>query len=255
MTDAERIAELQRLAYGAGSDVADRARAERELAALREPSGRAVAVAVAPSGGRPSVPASDSETPPDERGGAWPDGIDPADDRVPAPAPSAPVVRVAGLAAAIALAIGFAGGLATGLNLAGAVSEPDVPDSELVFPLADPAEQGLPLEGSLAAEVFERAQSPSDLPESGSFVESMGFDAASIRKLASLPDGTSVHVARASDGDGICLFTELPEVGGGSSCTPEPVFPAGGVRVAYEQQGGDWLTVIWGADGALTVLD
>ncbi|GAA2030409.1 hypothetical protein GCM10009819_12660 [Agromyces tropicus] len=258
MPDANRIAELQRQAYGAGTDDEGRAAAAAELARIRsggghdahadEPSARAAT----PSGdgGSPTTDDVFDDLLLDADADAGADA-DAEGTRDGATTPTSMVVRVAALAAAVALAIGFAAGWATGLGIAGAANEPEVPDSSLVFPLSEPPPD-VALEDARAAAVFDREQEPSDVLSLEVSPESMGVDAGSTRLLATLPEGTSVFAGRAAGGDGICLLAERADVAASAGCTNEDAFPGGGLQLGFDLE-GDFITVTWDASGQVSV--
>ncbi|WP_353815264.1 hypothetical protein [Agromyces sp. SYSU T00266] len=165
--------------------------------------------------------------------------------------PNSTIVRVAAVAAAVALAIGFAAGWATALGIAGAATEPDVPDSSLVFPLSE-VPPDVALEDARAAAVFDREQEPSDLPSLEVAPEAMGVDGASTRLLTTLPDGTNVFAARAAGDAGLCLLAQGPDSSAAAGCTPDDAFPGGELRLGFDRE-GDFISVTWEATGAVSV--
>ncbi|MBM7503119.1 hypothetical protein ACFPER_06525 [Agromyces aurantiacus] len=256
MPNAERIAELQRAAYGAGASDAERAAAADELAALRR--GHAPASADGPSveGG----PSGAAATPAAAAAPASVTGTDVFDElREPARSPDGPthppasqVVRIGVLAGAIALVVGFGAGWLSGMqattNLSGQ-STGSAADDDVTFELADRDDPAaVPISEIQATDVFERAQAPEDLP---AFVDH-DLDSASYRRLATLPDGASVHAARSADGTQLCLQVELRDVGGASSCTVDGMFP--GTGLSTESAFGDVLhQVTWAPSGEVAI--
>ncbi|WP_438856156.1 hypothetical protein [Agromyces sp. M3QZ16-3] len=250
MPDARRIAELQRQAYGAGTDDDRRAAAAAELAMIRASGDPDPRVGDTTSA---SPTASSDEASAATHGDVF-DDLFHADTDGPRRAgttPNATIVRVAAVAAAVALAIGFAAGWATALGIAGAATEPDVPDSSLVFPLSE-VPPDVALEDARAGAVFEREQAEADIPSLVMPAESMGVDGDSTRLLTSLPEGTEVYAGRAVDGPGICLLAARGEQAAASGCTPDDAFPGGEIQLGFDLE-GDFITVTWGATGTVSV--
>ncbi|WP_401000119.1 hypothetical protein [Agromyces sp. GXQ0307] len=233
MSDGNRIAELQRLAYGAGTDDDAREAAADELHALRRAATRS-------GSNRPESPADVTGTPstPAAAASAALDA-DPFDALGIAGDPPLEEPRRAASAAlrwsvvvgAIALALGFGTGWIAGAqttDLAGG-SEGPIPDTALTFELergeASDAAEPVPLAEARAMAVFERAQVPEDLPG----FEDPTVDPATLRRVGTYPDGASIHVARSADSAQVCLLLDVREVGGMSTCTTDGLFPADGL--------------------------
>ncbi|MGR0320562.1 hypothetical protein [Agromyces sp. ZXT2-3] len=225
MSDGNRIAELQRLAYGAGTDDAVRVAAADELHRLRRRAAR-------PGSDGPGVEAANAPTVTMTAADADPfDALGVADDRPveePRGAPSA-AVRAGVLVGAIALALGFGAGWVSGAQAASDLAGGDVPDESLTFELAPSgsSETGdaVPLDEARAMAVFERTQVPEDVPDFGD----PSSDPATYRRVGSYPGGASIHVARSADSAQVCLMLDVREVGGMSTCTTDGEFPSGGL--------------------------
>ncbi|HEU4756687.1 MAG TPA: hypothetical protein VFS72_08505 [Agromyces sp.] len=251
MSNAERIAELQRIAYGAGATDVERATASAQLDALRRAASRVAGESAPP---RPDVkPGSPSS---DDPGTRAPDPLEAllAEEwpvvAVPDRPPSA-ALRSSVLAGVIALAVGFGAGWVSGSQTASELGGSSASDRDVTFEVAvaDEDRAPVPFDQAPAMAVFERPQVPEDLP---SFTDP-SLDAMSHRRLVTLPDGAAVHAARSPDGAQVCLLLDLPPVGGGSSCTSDGAFPAGGMQSETSFDGRSAYVVNWAASGEVSV--
>lgn len=254
MSSTERVAELQRIVYGAGATDGERAAAAGELEALRRAAAAGVEVGEATA--RPSA------TPlggPAATGGSPQADIDPFDGlgglgavAEEAPRPASNPVRVAAIASVIALAIGFGAGWLFGAQSAAELTVPGAsPDEDVTFdlePVQRPMQAAVPGEVT-ALEVFAQAQVPEDMP---SFVDP-AFDPTSFRRLAVLPDGSSLHAARPGAGSSqVCIHFDVPEVGAMSTCDDEDRFLVGGLLVEGGFS-GTFYRVAWNGSGEVSI--
>ncbi|MFE5670186.1 hypothetical protein ACFQ58_01125 [Agromyces sp. NPDC056523] len=250
MSSTERVAELQRIAYGVGASDGERAAAADELEGLRR---AAVPVEVddvhprdpvAPGAAISGSPSADPDADPFD-GVAGPG----ADADVPERSPSN-TVRWAALAGAVALAVGFGAGWLFGAQSAPTLDAPGAgQDGDVTFDLIDPDTARVPVENAPALAVFERAQVPEDIP---TFLDP-SIETASYRRLLTLPDGATVHAARAAGGTDFCVVVEHPDVGAGSACTGDGMFPPDGLWSEMSFDGDHSYRVTWPASGEVMV--
>ncbi|GAA1057727.1 hypothetical protein GCM10017608_01290 [Agromyces luteolus] len=268
MSEGDRIAELQRLAYGAGTDDAERAVAAAQLEEIRRGMvGAGAAKAVAgPAGSADERTVADAMD--DDARAEFEELLAPVltEGSGPPPATIGPstVMRVAGVAAGIALAIGFAAGWATGANFAGAESIPGIPDSSLVFPLDEPevapapagvpgAGAAIPVEETAAFRIFDREPTAQDLDMDPNLFGHLGMAPDGSRLLVTDAGGSTVHVALTAAGD-MCLAVRIDATQGMGACTSDGMFPGGeglGMRSSVPGLGlySAWLS----ADGTVAV--
>lgn len=253
MSSAERIAELQRLAYGAGATEVERATAAAELDALRRAASRAPGNAAPP---RPDT--RHGSLFPDHHGTRAPDLLDAllADegpDVHESDRTASAALRWSVLTGAIALAVGFGAGWVSGSQTASELTGPSASDGDVTFEVASSDGDGapVPFDQVPAMAVFVRPQVPADLP---AFTDPY-LDVLSYRRLVTLPDGAAVHAARSPDGAQVCLLLDLPMVGSGSSCTSDGAFPAGGMQSEISFDGRGAVIVNWDASGELSVTE
>ncbi|GGI45106.1 hypothetical protein [Agromyces flavus] len=220
--DEDRLARLQRAAYGADASDQARAAAATELAALRRASGRAGATEGVVE--RPVEPTADPT--PTARSGA------PA---APSTAPSASarhrrtasaVLLLAGVA--IGWAFGTVGGLvATSRTVPAAQTE-----AWRVFELP-------PLNGH-----------PARFPQPD--VE-LVLDLDSRRVLASRWDGLRVTAVRTVDGRDACLVLVAPLAPPASACTVDGRFPVAGLVAETETTGTGAYSATWDVSGRVSI--
>ncbi|MRG59008.1 hypothetical protein GE115_03870 [Agromyces sp. CFH 90414] len=234
------IRDLQRIAYGADSDDAERARAVDELAALaahgvgrqRNASSAPVGSASDASGRAPSG----DETDPGpglgpraglRRGPATEPGAVP--DTTDSGRRSTDRRRIARWAAAAAST-----GLVAGALLGWTAAQRFAPEA------------GTPLEETDILVLIEQLPVAAEAARVTRLaaVEG-GIDEASVRLLASRLDGPAAYVARTSDGEDVCLVLLLPGSASRSECTQDGRLPLPGLRVPYptEAEGTDGLAV------------
>lgn len=237
MPNAERIAELQRLAFGAGTSDDERDAAADELEALRRRAAASTAADGAEGAPREPGPLDDSTGADEESPGALL-GLEPARQDAgtgPPPSTAAAVTRWAVLVGAITLAIGFGAGWA-GASIAAAEltaeaggTSADRTDEDVAFPLAaGEADVTVPVDGSPAIEVFAREPTEAELAFDPAPFAHVDLVPASPRLLVTRSDGVAVWVARTAQGD-VCLSLRIDEYSSGGGCTVGGVFPAEGV--------------------------
>lgn len=216
----ERIARLQRVAYGADVPDEDRDAAARELAALRPPradgsTGQAVtdAATTAPSGEAP------------------PDGAD-TDDGTRASSTGARSVTAIVLALVTGLAVGWA---------LGALS-----------PRADDA-GAVPTAESTAWRVFDAPVPNGDRVRYPAPPVEVDLDRDSRRLLAARSDGVRVVAVRSEDGRDACLVLVVPSGPSAAACTADGRFPADGLEVRTEQPDTGTFSATWDATGRVSL--
>lgn len=225
--DEQRIARLQRLAYGAATSDQERAAAEAELAALRreprDPAGH----------GDPAAADAGARTIDPDAGAARPDA--------PAAGTHAPdgrtVVRVAAVAAVAALLIGAVSGW-----VLGSAADPSVG-----------AGGEAPVEWTQAWQVFDRRQDDGDLVRHPPPDPDVELDDSSRRLLVTRSDGVRLVAARTADGADACLILVLPVGRPGITCTELGRFPAEGLRAEVSARAIGEYVALWYADGRVTV--
>ncbi|MRX44053.1 hypothetical protein [Agromyces kandeliae] len=74
---------------------------------------------------------------------------------------------------------------------------------------------------------------------------------STYRRVGTMPDGASIHVARNADATQVCLHADVPEVGGTSTCTDGAAFPADGMYVEGGFESGS-SHVEWSASGEVS---
>ena len=237
-----RIRSLQRIAYGADSSDADRARAAAELAALAA-SDRAAPPAVRSARGDAPVdaPATVREPAEAEAAGsdaAGPDAAGPDAAGVDALPPSAPaddhahrrrVVRWAAVAGVIGVAVGAALGWAAGQR----VPERST-SSATLYAEWSPA-PGVPLGDTLLLPLFDRLPLADEAPRVAGLDDDI--DESSVRLLAVRTDGPSAYFVRTVDGVDVCLVLVLPNGPFRRACTVNGIFPLDGLAVEYGARG------------------
>ncbi|BDZ54544.1 hypothetical protein [Agromyces marinus] len=280
MPDADRIAALQRLAYGAGTGDIERARAAAELEDLRRgrsgtsggsgtagttgttatgTTGTATSAARAGSGAAVAVA---------ERGAAREaatggldellTGLDDETRPEAASARAATVLRVAGLASAMALAIGFAAGWVAATNLAEPAPGPDDRDSSITFDLDETETETEPAPGADGGDVpvgrtqvfrlFDRAPTDADLDIDRELFSHLEIVPDSPRLLVAWDESSAVHVLLTAEGD-LCLAMRFDTTSAGGTCTNDGMFPGAGLVLGMDGRG-----VRLGADGSLAIL-
>lgn len=250
MTDDERIARLQRMAYGADTPDPVRARAAAELAELvvtgrGRPQAataarvdRLAASGVAASGDDGAAVAA-SEPSPD------PPGSDPV-----ATGERVRTVRGAVLLGVAGLLVGAAVGIAISRGAAG--SDPAADDVAPTAPAFGSGEPGTPIGETLLPPLFERLPAVADT--AGLDHALGGVDPASVRLLATRADGPAAYLARTAEGTDVCLVLLVVSSGPAqSTCTTNGVMPAGGLRIRYASPTEGFVAAILNAAGSITL--
>jgi hypothetical protein len=212
----ERIARLQRAAYGAGVPDREREAAAAELAALR-------------STREPSSPASPDAPPRDGAPRADAD-IGTGDPR------AAPARRRLVTASAVALLVGLTAGWTLGAAVQRAGEAGAVPASETV-----------------AWRVFEAPVPNGDRVRYPAPPVEVDLDRDSRRLLAARSDGVRVVAVRSEDGRDACLVLVVPAGPSAAACTADGRFPADGLVVRTEQPGTGAFSATWDATGRVSL--
>jgi hypothetical protein len=256
VTDDERIARLQRMAYGAGTPAAVRARAAAELAELAGTDGErahavgsAGVVGVAASGvaasgvaaSGPKDPAGTTRTPAPDRPAAGPVVTG---RRSPTPR-GAVLLGIAGLLVGAAAGIAISRGVPADTDLASADVAPNAP----AFGSGEP---GTPIGETLLPPLFERLPTVAD---TGPLEQALGgIDPASVRPLATRADGPAAYLARTSEGTDVCLILLVVSSGPAqSTCTTGGLMPAGGLHIRYASPTEGFVAAILNAAGTITL--
>lgn len=263
MPNAERIAELQRVAYGAGSTDAERRAALDELGALptdrRVDRAPDVLDAPGPDGHRPAA----SDVDPSFEPGAGDAGPTPAPAVVPAGRPVRLLVAVGAVALVAGIGVGWGLGAVPAAGVATGADEPPSrtsADDDAALPAATgpgtgtvtDAAEPVPAEEAPAMAVFDREQTESDRTPMAGGDDPM-FDPLSQRRLITFADG-AIFSAALDDAGGICLAFDRPEGGGASVCTGETSFPPEGLHFDSTFEGRIDYDLQWYASGEIRVL-
>lgn len=228
----ERIARLQRIAYGAAASEEARTAARAELAALqhaRSDADDGPAAADPEPDARP-VPATGVPAAPSGRAAPTPG------DRTRARGPLVGL-RVAVVSAAAALLIGAATGWVLGSTTDASVGAGD----------------DAPIEWTQAWQVFDRRAGDADLVRHPPPEEQVDLDDSSRRLLVTRSDGVRLLAARTADGANACLILVLPVGRPAIACTELGRFPADGLRAEVSARSIGEYIAIWYADGRVTV--
>lgn len=238
MADDERIARLQRLAYGAGTpdDVRVRAREElAELAAMAEAAAKAEAAEAerlhAPERRAPRRPGHGAT-------GSEPDTVRGGTRQRKRMA----LVGAAGLVAGAAL------GVAIGLAIP---SGPVVDDPAPNAPAFGSGEPDTPLAETVLPSLFEKLLPVTDPGEVARAVP--GIDPLTVRLVATRTDGPAAYLARTAESGDVCLAVLFPDGSTASRCTSSGRLPAGGLRVDSASPAHPSVAAILTAAGIVTL--
>ena len=221
----ERVARLQRVAYGADATAAERAAAEAELAALREPDD-------------PGENAAGNVTARDGGAGSAPSASDAASaSLVSADAPPGRPPRSGRRAVLAYSAAALVAGVAVGWGVGSAV----VP--------SEGSDVGVPVAETVAWEVFDRPATDGDLVQHPGPLVDIGTDDSTRRLLLTRSDGVRLIAARTSDGEDACLILALPVGRPATACTEDGLFPRDGLRAEISIQGVGVYLAGWSPDG------
>ena len=257
MPNAERIADLQRLAYGAGATDSERHAALAELERT-DPVGLTAQAQPAD----PISPAHEDR----ELDAAAASGRASGGEAGPSEPPTAPwgLVRTSAIIGVIALGTGLGVGWAAGSVTApdpGPVSPASSADSsadqDVVLVLPDPnrierVSEPVPLAEAPAMAVFEREQVETDRTPIATGGDPM-FDPLTQRRLITLADG-GVFSAALDEAGMICLAFDRPEGGGAAVCTGETSFPPEGLYMDSMFESRTMYELHWYASGEVRVL-
>lgn len=238
----DRLRRLQRIAYGAVASDTERTAAVAELEALRrerwaepEPD-LAVPVPLAPPRTAPITDAA-------------------AVARDAGAEASARRFRWAIAAGTAALLVGVVVGWQVGTRVPAAA--PEAADQALGGAMSVPVGPGaavsVPVAGSAAYAAFDRPATATDtLPVE---IPDDWVDPASVRLLATTPDGLAVFGAKALDRStpDVCVIIVRPNGSAGASCTVKGVFEEGRLRADHYMQGEGLAWAAWHADGSVQV--
>lgn len=229
----ERIARLQRAAYGAGVSDPERQAAAAELAALRslrEPAtGRhAGADGRARGGAGPDAGRERSAT---VTPSLHDDGDTSTSDLRPARAARSLVT-----ASAVALLVGLAAGWTLGAAVPRGGEAGAVPAAE-----------------TAAWRVFDAPVPNGDRVRYPAPPVEVDLDRDSRRLLAARSDGVRVVAVRSEDGRDACLVLVVPSGPSAAACTADGRFPADGLVVRTEQPGTGIFSATWEASGRVSL--
>ncbi|MGR0219020.1 hypothetical protein [Agromyces sp. ZXT2-6] len=224
----ERIARLQRIAYGADATAEARAAALEELASLRNSTDGTAHEHSDVAAEPPAVEERAAPTGDAAAGGAG-SGTGTRDRRIG--------IRVAVVSAVAALLVGAA----TGWVL-GSATDPSVG-----------AGDDAPIEWTQAWQVFDRRAGDGDLVRHPPHDGAAEIDESSRRLLVTRSDGVRLVAARTADGGNACLILVLPVGRPGIACTEMSRFPAGGLRAEVSARAVGEYVAVWYADGRVTV--
>ncbi|KRE21732.1 hypothetical protein [Agromyces sp. Soil535] len=221
------IRALERIAYGADSTDAERARATAELAELTGPASldadRDAVTSTGPAEARVEVASRSGIA--DVAAGEAVDEHMPADDA----GGRARRVRWAAVAAGVGLVVGAVLGWAAGQRV-----PPELVSSSTIGPTSS-AGSGTPLDETDLLPLFDRLPLAAEAARVTSV--DAAIDQASVRQLASRTDGPTAYLARTVDGDDVCLVLLLPTGPSRHTCTIDGRFPDGGLSIQYDAQG------------------
>ena len=237
-----RIRSLQRIAYGADSSDADRARAAAELAA--HVASDRLERGVTPTGKRADgdepahVAATSTSGEPTRAEIAGSDAAGSDAAGVDSPPPTAPsddhanrrrVVRWAAVAGVVGVMIGAALGWTAGHR----VPERST-SSPTLYAEWTPA-PGTLLGDTLLLPLFDRLPLAEEAPRVAGLDDDI--DESSVRLLAVRTDGPSAYLVRTVDGADVCLVLVLPNGPFRRACTADGIFPIDGLAVEYGARG------------------
>lgn len=245
---ADRIAALERLAYGSGASDDEREDAVRELLELRASVAHENITADSDAMSAPTGASGIDAT------GA--DGVDDPELDGPVAASAADPrrrVRRVIIAATAALVVGVLAGWQLGAREAEQQAEQAAapvfpgPRTQAEFLASQPVAAE-----SAAAAVFLRPATDADLPPT-SMVPDFGNGPMETRLLATRADGSLVFAGR--DDTEFCLVLAMGDgLGGAGTCTTDGRFPHDGLSVGWSNsESATSLDVTWQADGSLTV--
>jgi hypothetical protein len=213
----ERIARLQRVAYGAGVSDEEREAAASELAGLRSTS----VDPDRPTQARPAPAA--------------------AHDDVPVPEPTAGGRAAPHAGVIVTTVIALLAGLAAGWTLDAVVSRDD-------------GARPVPASESEAWRVFDSPVPRGDRVRYPTPPVDVDLDRDSRRLLAARSDGVRLVAVRSEDGRDACLLLlVVPSGPSAAACTVDGRFPAEGLEVETEHPDTGALSATWDATGRVSL--
>lgn len=243
MTDDERIARLQRRAYGADTPDAVRAEAVAELAELSKAEGHA---------GPPAIADDDTSSEDEATGASEPGTAGPGAATPPAAGHDvrSRTLRQGVAVGAVALLLGVAVGVAVGRQ-APAQSGAETVGVAPTSPAFGSGEPGTALEDTDLPQLFDRLPPVADPTRVEQAVQDI--DPGSVRLLATRTDGPSAYLARTLDGSDVCLVLLLPAGPSPSACTASGLLPAEGLRIRYDADGYGFAVANLNGSGTVTL--
>ncbi|WP_448002356.1 hypothetical protein [Agromyces bauzanensis] len=239
----ERMRHLQRVAYGAVASDAERAAALAELESLRQEH-RAEAEAHADAEARIAAPVGAPQSP-----AVLPElVVGEATERDPAR-----TLKWAITVGTAALLVG----VAVGWHFGSRMPAPEPTDQALGAGLSlsvGPATPiSVPVAGSAAYAVFDRPAAVTDSPAVE--IPDDWIDPASLRLLATTPEGLAVYGAQALDRatPDVCVIVVRSNASVGASCTVKGMFEEGRLSADHYLQGEGLVVATWHADGSVQV--
>ncbi|WP_430646981.1 hypothetical protein [Agromyces sp. GXS1127] len=237
--DAERLGELQRLAFGRGSTETERMSAAAQLHAMQSGAVEGDGTEhprVLAEDGAPPVPAPSATV--DGGNGA------PVDPPARAAWITSRSAILAGLALAVGIVLGWqvSGSVARANPGAKADTATDVSEVRLEY-------FAIPVRDTAVWVIMERESREGDptLRSDGPFDPQI--DPASVLFLQERADGVRLFGARTADGDNLCMIVELAD-SSAASCTSDGTMPEGGLSIVgvFEQPYGG-IGATWRPDG------
>ena len=247
----QQMRRLQRIAYGAVASDAERSAALAELEAVRRPPAGTDRGMTGPIATGPIATARAATGPIATARVAT--GSIAVAHQPPQPA-AARSLKWAIAVGAAALVVGVAVGWQAAFRTT--VSEPTAADvalggaASMTLGIGDLA--SVPVVGSTASDVFDRPQAATDVPALD--VTADWYDPATLRLLATTPDGVAVYAAKASadPANDVCVVIAHPKGALGGSCTAGGMFDGGGLQSSLHVEGAGF-SATWRADGSVQV--
>jgi hypothetical protein len=246
----DRVADLQRRAYGAGGTEAERAAAAAELGRLRSTGHRGDAAAAGPPAASPTAQANDPEA-----GAA---GLVEASALAESRAHRR-LVGVGAAAALLGLLVGGLGGwqLAVQAQQAAAAAAPK-PGTVAALTDGDVASsQGMPVDSTGAYRSLVLEDGATALP--AMWTGDHNIDPDTVHLLRSASGGIEVFGMMTRDHEDVCLLVMYTD-GGAMSCTEAGLFPLLGLTLSaspsYRTDGAraPSLEATWLANGTLSLM-
>ncbi len=250
----EQVLRLQRIAYGAVANDAERADALAELESLRRAeAGEADVAAASVVDGPEPAPVAD-DFPETASGGDAREDAHGVSHRAAHGVAARPLTWAIAAGTA-ALLVGVAMGWQAGARLTAAESATVDPagDTSVSLSVGSVVAAPTPVEGSAAYAVFERPPTSADTPAID--VPDEWQVSADPRLLVTMPDGITVYAAKPpGQVVDICVLVVIPgEPGFGLSCTQSGIFEQGLLSYEFRYPRGGTATVALHADGSVQI--